>query len=70
MSLPLNKAIENGTDIIALNDSQCLRFIDEINGVNTEIRAKLLAKEIKKLANLKNPDKKRLLLNMTLPHEA
>ena len=62
MSLPLNKAIENGTDIIALNDSQCLRFIDEINGVNTEIRAKLLAKEIKKLANLKNPDKKRLLI--------
>lgn len=35
LSLPLAAAMENGVDIVELSDSQCLRFIDEFNGIDT-----------------------------------
>lgn len=42
LKLPLDKAIKNCPEVIvSLNDSQCLRFIDEINGIqgrNEEVR--------------------------------
>ena len=37
LKLPLKKAIAHKTDIIALADSQCLRFIDEINGILVDL---------------------------------
>lgn len=49
LKLPLKKAIAHKTDIITLADSQCLRFIDEINGINTEVQAKEKKKIIKAL---------------------
>jgi len=45
--LPLEEAMANGTDIVALSDSQVLRFIDEINNKNTDLIAKGLKYKIK-----------------------
>lgn len=39
-------------DIVDLADSQILRFIDELNGVNTDRKAKMLKAEIKRVKNM------------------
>lgn len=49
LTLPLQQAIDNHTDIIELSDSQLLRFIDEINGVDTVLKTLELKEEIKRL---------------------
>lgn len=54
IKLPLKEVLKNKPDlIVALNESQCLRFIDEINGntdINDKVRhVKRRIKEIKKL---------------------
>ena len=49
LSLPLEEAIDNKTDIVELSDSQVLRFIDEIRGVDTFAVVKELKEEIKRL---------------------
>lgn len=54
LQLPLTAALKNKSDIIALNDSQLLRFIDELNGVNTENEAKSIKKAIKYLKRCSN----------------
>jgi len=53
----LDKAIRNKTDVIALADSQILRFIDQLNGVNTDIQAKMIKNEIKRLRRLEVSEK-------------
>lgn len=62
--LPLNKAMDEYKDcIVALNESQCLRFIDEINGagdINAPVRGmqkKIRAEKRKQ----KSKDSKRLI---------
>lgn len=57
LTLPLEKAIRNKTDVIALADSQILRFIDQLNGVNTDIQAKMIKNEIKRLRRLEVSEK-------------
>lgn len=48
--------MRNRTDIVALADSQILRFIDQINGVNTDTKAKMIKNEIKRLRRLDNTE--------------
>ena len=45
LRLPLRNVLKTN-DIISLNDSQVLRFIDELNGTNTDARAKEIREEI------------------------
>lgn len=48
LTLPLQSAIENKNDIVALNDSQILRWICELNGIdNLDSEVSKLKKEIK-----------------------
>ena len=49
--------MKNKTDIIALADSQILRFIDQLNGVNTDIQAKMIKHEIKRLRRMEITEK-------------
>lgn len=49
LTLPLEEAIDNKTDIVELSDSQVLRFIDEIRGVDTYAKVKQIKDEIKHL---------------------
>lgn len=49
LSLPLGEAMENGTDIVELNDSQLLRFIDKLNGINTDERVAEIKAQIRHL---------------------
>ena len=44
--------MKNKIDIVDLADSQILRFIDELNGVNTDRKAKMLKVEIKRVKNM------------------
>lgn len=44
--------MKNKIDIVDLADSQILRFIDELNGVNTDRKAKMLKAEIKRVKNM------------------
>jgi len=44
--------MRNKSDIIAISDSQILRFIDELNCVNTDAKAKMLKNEIKRLRRM------------------
>lgn len=44
--------MQNKSDIIAISDSQILRFIDELNCVNTDAKAKMLKNEIKRLRRM------------------
>ena len=56
LDMPLNVAMRNYPEIIvSLNDSQCLRFIDEINGVS-DISEKVRAIQ-KKIRNIKKKPK-------------
>lgn len=53
LTLPLTKAIENGKYIIFLNDSQILRWIDEINQTQeNDQQAKNIKKQIKEIKKL------------------
>ena len=46
--LPLSEAMANHDDIVSLNDSQALRFIDEINGVvDADVKAHELRRQIR-----------------------
>lgn len=47
LTLPLQDALEEGTLVVGISDSQLLRFIDEINGVDTNAEAERLKKHIK-----------------------
>ena len=47
LTLPLQDALEDGTLVVGISDSQLLRFIDEINGVDTNVEAERLKKHIK-----------------------
>lgn len=48
LNLPLQSAIKNKNDIVALNDSQILRWICELNGIeNLDFEVSKLKKEIK-----------------------
>lgn len=59
LTLPLSEARRND-EIISLSDSQALRFIDELNGVeNTDFVAKSIKKEIKTLKKEPNCVKNR-----------
>lgn len=50
LTLPLEEARKNSNDVIALSDSQVLRWIDELNGVtDVDATAKYLKGEIKRL---------------------
>ena len=51
LTLPLEEALDNGTDIISLSDSQLLRFIDEIRGIDSEARMRELKSQIAALKN-------------------
>lgn len=55
LTLPLEEALSNGTDIISLSDSQLLRFVDEIRGIDSEARMRELKAEIASLKN--HPDR-------------
>lgn len=44
--------MKNKIDIVDLADSQILRFIDELNGVNTDRKAKMSKAEIKRVKNM------------------
>lgn len=56
LNMPLNVAMRNYPEIIvSLNDSQCLRFIDEINGVS-DISEKVRAIQ-RKIKNIKKQPK-------------
>ena len=63
LTLPLNEARKNDGDVIALSDSQVLRWIDELNGnTDADATAKYLKSEIKRLKRLqKDPKIKRLI---------
>lgn len=66
LTLPLKEARKNNGDVIALSDSQVLRWIDELNG-NTDVdaTAKYLKSEIKRLKHLpKDPKLKRLIVGL------
>lgn len=65
LDYPLEDAL-NTTDIISLSDSQILRFIDEINKVNTEEEASYIKKEIKRLKRSSDPKKDSLVSNLYL----
>lgn len=47
LTLTLEEAIDNKTDIVELSDSQVLRFIDEIRGVDTYAEVKAIKEEIR-----------------------
>ena len=48
LSLPLDIAMKNKNDIVALNDSQILRWICELNGIdNLDFEVSKIRKEIK-----------------------
>lgn len=48
MELPLEEAMKNTEDIVSLNDSQILRFIDEINNTtDSDIKAKAIKRKIR-----------------------
>lgn len=50
LTLPLEEARKNSNDVIALSDSQVLRWIDELNGVtDVDAKAKYIKGEIKRL---------------------
>ncbi len=57
----LTLPIEESSDTIALSDSQVLRFIDSLNGVDTDKEAKYIKKEIKRLK--KEPKKSKKLIS-------
>ena len=46
LSLPLEEAMKNKNDLVALGSSQVLRFLDELHGRNTEEEAQRLKKKI------------------------
>lgn len=53
LKLPLQTAMKNKNDIVALNDSQILRWIYELNDIeNLDLKVKELQKEIKKIKKL------------------
>lgn len=54
LTLPLEEALNNGRDIVELSDSQILRFIDEINGIDTDEKIFQLKEEIRKLKSSSN----------------
>ena len=48
LTLPLETAIKNKNDVVALNDSQILRWICELNGLgNLDMEVAKIKKEIK-----------------------
>lgn len=50
LSLPLKTAMKNKNDIVALNDSQILRWICELNGIeNLDVEVSKLKREIKNI---------------------
>lgn len=53
----MEKAIQNKSDLVALADSQILRFIDQLNGVQTDTKAKMIKNEIKRLRRLEASEK-------------
>lgn len=62
LTLPLQSAMKNKNDIVALNDSQILRWICELNGIeNLDSKVSELKKEIKSIKkqpkNKENKDK-------------
>lgn len=62
LELPLHEARRNG-EVVALSDSQVLRWIDELNGVNdTETRAASLWKQIRTLRKENNSSQNRRLI--------
>lgn len=54
LRLPLSDALRtNAESVVTINDSQCLRFIDEINGISdVTIQAKALQREIRQLKRM------------------
>ena len=57
LTLPLKTAMKNKNDIVALNDSQLLRWICELNGVeNLDLAVSGLKNEIKAIR--KQPESK------------
>ena len=53
LNLPLEKALKNKKDVVALNDSQLLRWIDELNGISDyDSQSKDIKREIKQLKKL------------------
>ena len=46
LSLPLEEAMKNKNDLVALGSSQVLRFLDELHGRNTEEEAQRIKKKI------------------------
>lgn len=65
LTLPLDVAMrEQSGSVVTINDSQCLRFIDEINGVsNVTAKAKEIQYQIRKLKRLPKSRETKKLIN-------
>lgn len=49
LTLPLTEALANGTDVVELNDSQLIRFLDRMNGIDVKEKVFELKTEIARL---------------------
>ena len=65
LDMPLSKAIKNYPEIIvSLNNSQCLRFIDEINGtMDRDGQVRSIQKKIKAIKRQPKSRENKVLIN-------
>lgn len=58
LNLPLEEAISNGTDVVELNDSQLIRFLDRLNNIDVDGRIAELKAKISELKKQKRSKEK------------
>lgn len=63
LELPLEKAMANKTDLIALTESQMLRWIDELRDRDTDATAKAIKKQIRIIKKMDSTEKNKNLIN-------